>query len=172
MKTESIQSVVIAIDPVNVDHIMQDENVMGHFRWCSRQVRHNKKAAVHWFRVAKQEVSRFHERCLTPETIKVGDGVTINLWSDRYAGTVIRVTKSMVIVQRDKATLDQNFKPEFEIGGFAAHCTNQNEQSYSYRPDPDGEIYKFHWSKKYRRYGQPGNLTLSKGRHEFYDYNF
>lgn len=23
-----------------------------------------------------------------------------------------------------------------------------------------------------QRYGQPGNLTLSKGRHEFYDYNF
>ena len=32
MKTESIQSVVMDIDPVNVDHIMQDENVMGHFQ--------------------------------------------------------------------------------------------------------------------------------------------
>lgn len=73
---------------------------------------------------------------------------------------------------RDKATLNPDFKPEFIPGGFAAHCTNQSEQSYTYEPDEKGEVTTFHWSDKFQRYGQPGNLTLSKGRHEFYDYNF
>ena len=31
---------------------------------------------------------------MTPANIQVGDGVTVNLWSDRYAATVIKVTKS------------------------------------------------------------------------------
>ena len=46
------------------------------------------------------------------------------------------------------------------------------DRSYTYEPDEKGEVRTFHWSDKFQRYGQPGNLTLSKGRHEFYDYNF
>lgn len=114
----------------------------------------------------------FRERFLTPASIQVGDGVTVNLWSDRYAATVIKVTKSSVTARRDKATLNPDFKPEWIPGGFAGHCTNQDEQTYSYEPDENGMEYTFRWSRKYQRYGQPGNLTLSKGRHEFYDYNF
>ena len=109
---------------------------------------------------------------MTPANIQLGDGVTVNLWSDRYAATVIKVTKSSVTVRRDKATLNPDFKPEWIPGGFAAHCTNQEEQSYTYEPDESGTVYTFRWSNKYQRYGQPGNLSLSKGRHEFYDYNF
>lgn len=80
--------------------------------------------------------------------------------------------KNSVTVRRDKATLNPDFKPEWIPGGFAAHCTNQEEQSYTYEPDESGTVYTFRWSNKYQRYGQPGNLSLSKGRHEFYDYNF
>ena len=121
---------------------------------------------------AKEKVALFRERFLTPASIQVGDGVTVNLWSDRYAATVIKVTKSSVTARRDKATLNPDFKPEWIPGGFAGHCTNQDEQTYSYEPDENGMEYTFRWSRKYQRYGQPGNLTLSKGRHEFYDYNF
>ena len=56
---------------------------------------------------------------MTPANIQVGDGVTVNLWSDRYAATVIKVTKSSVTVRRDKATLNPDFKPEWIPGGFA-----------------------------------------------------
>lgn len=48
----------------------------------------------------------------------------------------------------------------------------KDEQTYTYEPDENGTEYTFRWSRKYQRYGQPGNLSLSKGRHEFYDYNF
>ena len=47
-----------------------------------------------------------------------------------------------------------------------------NNFSKQMTSDEKGEVTTFHWSDKFQRYGQPGNLTLSKGRHEFYDYNF
>ncbi len=76
--------------------------------------------------------------------------------------------------QRDKATLDPNFKPEFIPGGFAAHCTNQDEQSYTYERDPNGEITKCYWSEKKGRFTTGGDqsIKIGPGRHEFYDYNF
>jgi len=115
---------------------------------------------------------RINNTKLTPVTAKVGDGATVHFWSDSHAGTIIKVTKSTITVQRDKATLDPDFKPEFIPGGFCAHCTNQEEQKYTYERDPKGELYTFHWSNKYNSYGQPGDLMATSGRREFYDYNF
>lgn len=109
---------------------------------------------------------------LSPVTAKVGEGATINLWTDRHACTIVKVTPKTVTVRRDKAIRDPDFKPEWEIGGFSAICTNQEEQRWIYEPDPKGEVTTFHWSGKYNSYGRPGNCTLSAGRHEFYDYNF
>lgn len=173
MKLESIQMVVVAIDQVNAEYIMQDENIVETFRRAAEYLREGKRGLAEYvFREAKRKVNEFGRYRLTPASIKVGDGVTVNLWSDRYAATVIKVTKSSVTVRRDKATLNPDFKPEWIPGGFAAHCTNQDEQTYTYEPDENGTEYTFRWSRKYQRYGQPGNLTLSKGRHEFYDYNF
>lgn len=173
MKLESIQMIVKAIDPVNAEYIMQDENIVDDFHSAVEYLKKGKRKLAVWIlQGAKKEASLFGKRYLTPANIQVGDGVTVNLWSDRYAATVIKVTKNTVTVRRDKAILDPDFKPEIIPGGFVGHCINQNEQTYTYEPDKNGTIYRFHWSKKYNRYGQPGNLTLSKGRHEFYDYNF
>ena len=106
--------------------------------------------------------------------IEVGDGVTLHLWSDAHACTVIAKTKTTITVQRDKATLDPNFKPEWIEGGFAGHCTNQDEQTYTYEQDPNGETYKCRWSEKNGRFqtGSDGSMRISRGRREFYDYNF
>lgn len=135
--------------------------------------RENKGDAPEYtYRYAIDRIDRCAEYILCPANVKVGDGVTINLWSDRHAATIIKVTAFTVTVQQDKATLDPNFKPEWIIGGFAGHCTNQDEQTYTYERDPNGHIETYRWSNKYGQYGQPGNCTLSKGRHEFYDYNF
>lgn len=173
MKKESILMVVTAVDQLNADYIMQDPEILKEFEWASHYLREGKVKMAAWcFRRAKEKVEQFGFFRLTPANIRVGDGVTVNLWSDRYAATVIKVTKSSVTVRRDKATLNPDFKPEWIPGGFAAHCTNQDEQTYTYEPNENGTEYTFRWSRKYQRYGQPGNLTLSKGRHEFYDYNF
>lgn len=173
MKESSILVIIRAIDPDNAPYIIQDSEIVRHFQRAAEYLKNgNRKLAGFCFRGAKEKVAQFGEHYLTPASIRVGDGVTVNLWSDRYAATVIKVTKSSVTVRRDKATLNPDFKPEWIPGGFAAHCTNQEDQSYTYEPDESGKVYTFRWSNKYQRYGQPGNLSLSKGRHEFYDYNF
>ena len=106
--------------------------------------------------------------------IEVGDGVTLHLWSDAYACTVIARTAKTLTIQRDKAILDPDFKPEWIPGGFSAHCTNQDEQEYTYERNPKGETYRCTWSEKYGRFqhGGDGSMSISRGRYEFHDYNF
>lgn len=107
------------------------------------------------------------------ENLKVGDGVTLHGYSDREAYTVISRTKSKVVAQMDKATRDPNFKPEFISGGFSAHCTNQEEQTYTYERDAEGRIIEITFSKKYGRMQLKGtNSPVTLGRKKFYDYNF
>lgn len=108
------------------------------------------------------------------ENVQAGDGVTIHYYTDAHAGTVISRTKNKLVIRRDKATLDPNWKPEFIPGGFCAHCTNQSEQTYTYEPNPDGVIYTARWNDNKKRKGWyvDQSLRVSFGRREFYDYNF
>lgn len=191
MKTEQLETLVRSIDPANAEYILADGEILrqyqSYLRWKNngyinvRGVQGSdkdvddetcKRIAESVLRELEEAIRKYDGHHLTPANAKVGDGATVYLYSDSHAGTIVKVTKCTVTVRRDKATLDPNFKPEFIPGGFCAHCTNQDEQSYTYEPDENGELTIVRWSKKYNRYGQPGNLRLGKGRHEFYDYNF
>lgn len=103
--------------------------------------------------------------------LKVGDGVTVVLYSDRHAYTVIKRTPCTITIQRDKATLSDDFKPDIVPGGFCGHCVNQDEQTYTYERDEHGSKLTLHFSKKYGRFMYLNKYILI-GRHEFYDYNF
>lgn len=124
-----------------------------------------------WYKQRMLELRMHIER---NRELDVGDGCTYHLWSDSYACTVIKKTKKTITIQRDKATLSPDFKPEWIAGGFAAHCTNAEDQSYTYERNPNGEIYVCHWSEKEGRYrsGSDGSIKIGVGRHEYYDYNF
>jgi hypothetical protein len=106
--------------------------------------------------------------------VKVGDGVTLHLYSDSQAHTVIKRTAKTITIQRDKATRNPDFKPEFISGGFSAHCTNQDEQTYTYESNPEGSITVCRWSERLGCYTTGGDQSIKiyNGRHEFYDYNF
>ncbi len=121
----------------------------------------------------KQELDHEYHKELNRE-IEIGDGVTLRLYSDCEAYTVIGKTAKTITIQRDKATLDPNFKPEWIAGGFAGHCTNQNEQTYTYERNPEGSKVKCYWSERLGCYTTGGDqsIRISRGRHEFYDYNF
>lgn len=107
------------------------------------------------------------------QAVKVGDGITLLLYSDRNAYTVINRTDKTLTIQRDKATLKEGWKPEYVPGGFSAICLNQDEQEWDYKPNKEGEIIKLHWSEKRKRWNAPrGYSSVCLGRHEFYDYNF
>ena len=105
--------------------------------------------------------------------LEVGDGCTVRFYTDRHACTVIKKTKTTITVQRDKATLDPNWKPEWVEGGFSAICTNQEDQTYTYERNPKGETYTLRWNEKAGRYiNHTQGIRVYPGRHEFYDYNF
>lgn len=106
--------------------------------------------------------------------LEVGDGVTMHLWSDAHACTIISRTDKTLTIQRDKAIRDPSFKPQWVPGGFSAICTNSEEQSWTYERDPTGEIIRCRWSEKNGCWqsGSDGSIRISRGRHEHYDYNF
>lgn len=103
--------------------------------------------------------------------LEVGDGVTVHLYSDSEAYTIIKRTAKTITLQRDIATLDPNFKPKFIEGGFCGHCVNQNEQKYTYERDPNGHIITARWSDKRGAFIYLDKVVTA-GRNEFYDYNF
>lgn len=105
--------------------------------------------------------------------VEVGDGITLCVYTDCHAYTIIKRTSNTITIQQDKATLKKDFKPVFIVGGFAGHCVNQEEQDYDYERDENGRIFILHWSKKYNKWNAPkGYSSAFIGRHEYYDYNF
>lgn len=155
----------------NWDYLLQNCHIRDELEYVE-EMEQRGRAKDCTYEYALDRIEREAAVTLTPATVEVGDGVTVCLWSDRHACTVIKKTATSLTVRRDIATLDPSFKPEWIAGGFAGHCINQNEQTYSYEPDETGTVYRFRWSNKYGTYGQPGDLQLIKGRREFYDYNF
>jgi hypothetical protein len=106
--------------------------------------------------------------------VKPGMGATVSGYSDRAAYTIVAVSDSgkTLTLQRDKATLSPDFKPDFIPGGFAGHVANQGDQTYSYAADTNGELIKVRLRKNGRFYTKGGAPVTIGIRSEFYDYNF
>jgi hypothetical protein len=171
---EEIIEMVKAIDAGNAEYILKDQLFQRKVSAYNRFAKENNQEVVNTILEGMKEFAQeFGKQFITPGNAKVGDGVTMHLYSDAHAGTVIKVTKTTVTVQRDEATRDPNWKPKVEPGGFVGHCTNQDEQTYTYERNPNGETVTFRWSSKFEQYrnNQIG-YKLSKGRREFYDFNF
>jgi hypothetical protein len=102
----------------------------------------------------------------------VGHGATICHFSDRTACTVVRVSPSgkTIWIQVDMATLD-HWKPEIIPGGFAGHCVNNHEQTYTYQPNTSGQVYRVS-RRKDGKFRTTSGERVIPGRHQFHDYNF
>ena len=97
-------------------------------------------------------------------------------WTDRNPFEIIRVVSDKTIEIREmKATLDANWKPIFEVGGFGGHCTNSREQKWNIFSDESQPIFRIRRSNKR---GQPWRdkhglqYSLSDSPYKYYDYNF
>jgi hypothetical protein len=66
-----------------------------------------------------------------PTTAKVGDGCTILWYTDTQPATIISRTAKSLTVQVDAHKIESGEWPNFR---------------YSYTPDPEGVVTKFHWS--------------------------
>lgn len=89
--------------------------------------------------------------------VKVGTGVTISCWTDRYAYTIIKRTAKTITIQRDRCVrVDNNGMSE---------C-----QEYKYYRDKNGDTKVFRWSDK--KGWISGCYKLGLGRYEYYDFSF
>lgn len=90
---------------------------------------------------------------------KVGDGATICMWTDRKAGTIVKVTPTQVHVREDKATrTDKNGMSD--------------SQEYTYEPDENGALTVFRKTKRgWRSTGGGSYLTIGV-RRAYHDFSF
>ena len=94
---------------------------------------------------------------VTPIKPEIGMGATMLAWTDRYAGTIVKITPCQIHVQEDNATrTDSNGMSE--------------SQDYHYEANPLGKIYIFRKTKK--GYRSNGLGLLIGTRDKYYDYSF
>lgn len=99
-------------------------------------------------------------RTKSKEDIKIGDGATEILWTDRQAYTVIGISDSCktIKVQRDKPIrIDSNGMSDM--------------QSYVYQRDYDGVVYTVRKNKN-GQWKYKSRVFVIGLRDEYYDYSF
>ena len=117
--------------------------------------------------------------------LNVGDGVSVSVYTDIDAYTIVKKTPTTITLRCDNAVLINREALVFHAGGFAAHCENQADQRYTYEADPEGYEIKItlrRWSdedgNERRKWKKVGNDTHARGgnayagRRKFHDFNF
>ena len=95
-------------------------------------------------------------------------------FSDSHAYEILATTATTattVTVRELKAEKDPTWKGEFHVGGFAAHCSNQNSQRWFLQSDLLGRVLKGHLRKDGIFHTELGPLALGRAE-RFYDYNY
>ena len=105
---------------------------------------------------------------------QVGDQAHITLYTDTNPYTVIERKGKRIKLQKAKATLDPNYKPERIPGGFAGHCTNNHDQKWIITANPKGDITEGYLGNDNEWYEKGSNrrTIISQGYVKFHDYNF
>lgn len=139
-------------------------------------------AARPWIAERTAEINAFADAI---SALNVGDGVSVSVYTDIDAYTIVKKTPTTLTLRADKAELINRDELVFHAGGFTTHCENQADQRYSYEADPQGYEIKIslrRWSdeegnerRKWKRSGtgtheQGGNAYA--GRRAFHDFNF
>jgi len=89
---------------------------------------------------------------------KIGMGATILMWTDRKAGTIVKITPTQVHVQEDTAVRADN--------NGMSEC-----QEYAYSPNPAGYVHVFRKTKRGYR-NKAGNALSIGERDTYYDFSF
>jgi hypothetical protein len=95
-------------------------------------------------------------------------------YSDVNPYEVIKVISDKTIEIREmSAKRDESVKLEFHVGGFSAHCSNQNQQKWFIDTDVSRPVIRIRLSKSgvwKDKHGRKFYLDDKPVR--FYDYNF
>ncbi len=95
-------------------------------------------------------------------------------YSDVTPYEVVRAVSDKTIeVRRMKAQLDPTWKPQFDIGGFVAHCINNNDQKWVCESDEEADVVRVRLHKNGQWKSKSGTkFYLADQPKCFYDYNF
>jgi hypothetical protein len=95
-------------------------------------------------------------------------------YSDVNPFEVVRIVSDKTIEVREmNAERDESVKMNFEVGGFSAICTNQNEQKWFITSDESAPMIRLRLNKKGEWKDKHGRkFALSDQPIKFYDYNF
>lgn len=86
---------------------------------------------------------------------------------------VRRVSDKTIEIREMDAERDPEWKPEFHVGGFSAHCSNQHEQRWNITSNPENRVIRIRLSKSGVWKDAHGRkFGLSDQPVKFYDYNF
>ena len=79
---------------------------------------------------------------------EVGKFANHHMYSDINPYEIVRIISDKTIEIRPMdAERDPDWKPEFVVGGFAGHCTNNNAQEWIYTSNPEAETIRIRKKK-------------------------
>jgi hypothetical protein len=123
-----------------------------------------------------QTIRAYTEFTTNIKGLPEGEYLTETLYSDTSAWKVIGRTATTLTLQEVEVAQDPEWTPNIIPGGFAGHCTNQNEQTWLYAGLSPNTCTvrlvksKYHGSDKL--WGSKGRTFIANGARRKYDYNF
>ena len=117
------------------------------------------------------------EAKITAENKPVKAFANFSGWSDIEPFEVVKVcTENKVVIRSMQAERAEGWKPEIVSGGFAGHCTNNNDQrkAWDISSDEEGRLVTIRWSKAKLRWqcADGSRYFMSDQPVKKYDFNF
>jgi hypothetical protein len=105
-----------------------------------------------------------------------GEYLTETMYSDTTPWVVVSRTASTITVAPVQTKRDPNWQPNIIPGGFAGHCTNQDEQTWLYDGVGEGRLtlrlVKSRYYGSDKLWGCKSRQFIANGAVRKYDYNF
>jgi hypothetical protein len=95
-------------------------------------------------------------------------------WSDITPFEIVKTSPSgkQLTLRAMNYKLNPDWKPEFHAGGFAANCSNLNEQKWIIESNEQGLILKANKRADGYYWSAYGKHRIEAAPRRFYDYNF
>jgi hypothetical protein len=95
------------------------------------------------------------------------------MYSDVDPYEVVRVISDKTIeIRAMKAERDDSAKLDFHVGGFSAHCSNQNQQKWIITSDETAPVKRIRLGKRGWKDAHGCRYNLADKPRKFHDYNF
>ena len=94
-------------------------------------------------------------------------------YSDVNPFEVVRVVSEKCLeIRAMDAECDKSVELQFHVGGFAAHCSNQHDQKWFIKSNPENSVVRIRLGKRGWKDKYGNDYSLNDEPIKFYDYNF